>query len=337
MDALSILSCEVGSVLSDELLKIIHIPSYQRILDSESIERIDHMIQQQTRRLEKGDVAYFPGVLHLAKVPGQSLWDVIDGQHRVRVLQALPQISVYVQGWTVSTPADIRGLMKLINVSKPIHGYELSADASTKDIFDTLRKYLEGKYKACISLSSTPKRPQINVARLIERIENENILQTYNIQSALKLIAFLEIHNERLRVVWSKSNDSSVRLMVEKCNKVGLYLGMDPLEQYLLHTIDIVERPHIEQEIESLCTKKRKTIPSKVRDTVWRRSFGATKDGTCYVCSCSLTDLTFECGHIQSVKEGGADTVDNLVPICGPCNRSMGSEHLEAYKKRWHP
>jgi hypothetical protein len=307
------------------------------MLDADSADRIEQMIQQQKNRLANGENVYIPGVLHLAKVPNQEKWDVIDGQHRLRVLQALPPTPVHVQGWTVSTPADIRGLMKLINFSKPMHGYELSADASTKEIFDTLRRYFENKYKACISHSNTPKRPQINVTRLIERIENEHILQTYSITTASRLIAFLETHNERLRGIWSKTNDPSVKLMIEKCNKVGLYLGMDPLEQYLLHSINIIESPSIQEAIVSLSEiRKRKTIPSKVRDTVWRRHFGSTKDGHCYVCSCSLNDLSFECGHIVSAKDGGPDTADNLVPICSTCNRSMGSEHLEVFKKKYY-
>lgn len=42
----------------------------------------------------------------------------------------------------------------------------------------------------------------------------------------------------------------------------------------------------------------------------------------------------WEAGHIMSVKEGGTDTLDNLRPICKSCNRSMGTENMDAFKAR---
>lgn len=42
----------------------------------------------------------------------------------------------------------------------------------------------------------------------------------------------------------------------------------------------------------------------------------------------------FECGHVVSEKDGGNMSVDNLKPICGQCNRSMGSQNMNDYVKK---
>jgi 5-methylcytosine-specific restriction endonuclease McrA len=42
----------------------------------------------------------------------------------------------------------------------------------------------------------------------------------------------------------------------------------------------------------------------------------------------------FECGHVLAEAKGGQLSVENLRPICGGCNRSMGSENLEDFKRR---
>ena len=45
--------------------------------------------------------------------------------------------------------------------------------------------------------------------------------------------------------------------------------------------------------------------------------------------------MNFECGHIVSVKEGGETNIENLLPICSSCNKSMGTENLMVFKKKY--
>ena len=47
--------------------------------------------------------------------------------------------------------------------------------------------------------------------------------------------------------------------------------------------------------------------------------------------------LEFECGHVQSHVNGGSLEVGNLRPICGSCNKSMGSKLLFDYIKEKFP
>jgi len=80
--------------------------------------------------------------------------------------------------------------------------------------------------------------------------------------------------------------------------------------------------------------RKRKNIPKKVRDALWRRDCGNLIDSVCYVCNGRMSYSNFEAGHILSAKNGGTDDLSNLRAICMNCNRGMGAEHIEDYKER---
>ena len=54
--------------------------------------------------------------------------------------------------------------------------------------------------------------------------------------------------------------------------------------------------------------------------------------GKCYCCKTSVIEITnFDCGHIISEFNGGNISIDNLKPICGTCNTSMGTENMNEF------
>ena len=80
-------------------------------------------------------------------------------------------------------------------------------------------------------------------------------------------------------------------------------------------------------------TTRRKTIPKPLKNSVWDEYIGNNRGtGECQVCEKQIDSKDFECGHIVSVKEGGATNVSNMVPICGTCNKSMGTMDLHQFK-----
>lgn len=82
----------------------------------------------------------------------------------------------------------------------------------------------------------------------------------------------------------------------------------------------------------------RKSIPKKIRGEVWEKHFGDSTQGSCYCCKIPLKIMdTWEAGHIVPHAHGGPDTADNLRPICVSCNRSMGTENMDAFKARCYP
>jgi hypothetical protein len=85
-------------------------------------------------------------------------------------------------------------------------------------------------------------------------------------------------------------------------------------------------------------TTTRKTIPKKMKETVWKNQFGSTIEGNCYCCKDKISALgTWHVGHVIAQSKGGRDIVDNLRAICLPCNLSMGTENMDDFKNRCYP
>lgn len=81
---------------------------------------------------------------------------------------------------------------------------------------------------------------------------------------------------------------------------------------------------------------KRISIPKVVRDEVWNTHIGQDKAiGNCYVCDKELNIQYYECGHIISVKEDGDNSISNLRPVCSRCNKSVGSQNMDEFKKEY--
>jgi len=80
----------------------------------------------------------------------------------------------------------------------------------------------------------------------------------------------------------------------------------------------------------------RKNIPKAVRIALWEEHF--TDDnakGICKVCNCEIKISNFEAGHIVSWAKGGSDSLNNLLPVCSLCNKSMGTENLLEFKEKY--
>ena len=72
---------------------------------------------------------------------------------------------------------------------------------------------------------------------------------------------------------------------------------------------------------------KKGKIPKALREQVWLKNMGQTFQGKCRVTWChnNISVFDFQCGHNIPESKGGHTSLDNLVPICGRCNISMGS------------
>ncbi len=76
-------------------------------------------------------------------------------------------------------------------------------------------------------------------------------------------------------------------------------------------------------------------LNSVMRYAAWNRTIGVTIGVyKCLCCNTSeISQQNFHCGHIVSRHNGGEDVVDNLVPICGSCNSSMGTNNMDDFIK----
>jgi len=83
---------------------------------------------------------------------------------------------------------------------------------------------------------------------------------------------------------------------------------------------------------------RKKVISKKLREEVWLKHFGKTFSAKCPVqwCTREISVFSFEAGHNIPESKGGKTTIDNLIPICGDCNRSMGDRFtIDDFSKQY--
>ncbi len=73
----------------------------------------------------------------------------------------------------------------------------------------------------------------------------------------------------------------------------------------------------------------RRVLPRALREQVWLSVAGKVYETKCHVpwCANVMTAFDFHVGHDRPASKGGADTLDNLRPICSRCNLSMGAQY----------
>ena len=78
---------------------------------------------------------------------------------------------------------------------------------------------------------------------------------------------------------------------------------------------------------------KRQRITKTLRLRVWDENGGKGKRYlTCNGgCGRQIDFADSECGHIVAHANGGTTALDNLLPICGSCNKSMGTRNLHEF------
>ena len=110
-------------------------------------------------------------------------------------------------------------------------------------------------------------------------------------------------------------------------------LKIEPIKKI---SVDVNEQSNNNKEVKKPKKKKEK-IPSAVRKIVWNTYIGKDKPiGNCLCCDAEeISNTNFECGHIKSEKNGGEVTIENLRPICGHCNKSIGGNNMDEFMDRY--
>ncbi len=86
----------------------------------------------------------------------------------------------------------------------------------------------------------------------------------------------------------------------------------------------------------------RRGVPTSVREKVWRKchtfkvdgEYRCSMDGQCFCCQTAITFINHQSGHIISDRHGGEISLANLRPVCGSCNKNMGSANMLEYMFR---
>ena len=83
--------------------------------------------------------------------------------------------------------------------------------------------------------------------------------------------------------------------------------------------------------------KESKDSLAPIKPQLWRTYNGDQKNALCPVCRNNvICQSSFVAGHIFPESKGGISDIQNLMPICEPCNSFMQATHLFHYAWKRH-
>jgi 5-methylcytosine-specific restriction endonuclease McrA len=267
---------------------------------------------------------------------------IIDGQHRFEAMKKIynkcPFYNISLNIIKTDCNFTIENAFELLNKSKPVPEYIIENTTNTlkKSKLDHFKKLFINKYKVYISKSVHPRKPNINIDNLLNKINNSNLINNENISSANDIFEYMEYVNI---IYWmkldTKYNDKCIEKVEKLSEKHVLYICNDIEDDIWLNNTDwINEYIEYKNRTNDILLNKRKKLSQNERKMVWKKDFYDKEKGICKVCNkVEININTFQCGHIVSHKNGGETSFENLKPICVQCNNKMGSMNLYEYMK----
>ncbi len=266
---------------------------------------------------------------------------VVDGQHRIEM--AIKLFEENINNTLLVAIVDINSKSELDKLFQDIN--KDSAKCLTnyygifeKQTYEELKSLIINDHNF-LSKSSSIKKSLYSPSEFIDILINKNIIKTLQDEQNLKETK--EIYNY-MRVKEK-----------EFYNKIGY------LEQY--HTNkDLFKISEIKSIEDHSCMfiknnnfidflsnnkvkpnhnyKKRESINKELQKQVWEKEFESKTSGKCPIYNCSKIlslDISnsWQCGHIISVSNNGKSTLENLRPICPPCNQIMSSTNWPEWEE----
>ncbi len=331
----------------------VEVPELQRPAEQERVADI------MKHHVNRGRVCLVGGDLVVAVSSEGSRW-LVDGQHRFLALlglaDAFPENAVCIEEVDLAAPGapTLPELFRLINSAVPVPEYIVNGTLETHErgAVDVLAALVKARFSPFLSASHIPRRPNVNLRILMDRVAAQAggpLAPLIAQGGGDRLFAYLLCSNERLR---NECSEAARARAEEKARKhrgaAPLFLAEDPDAAWASDAAAIdafvrvppgpvarSERERDRGDVAMSCPIRRQPIPLALRYAVWNAAHGEKAgEGWCRCCNKSVTQQTFECGHIVPVAHDGGTTVDNLCVLCRTCNRSMGSEHLDAFKAR---
>lgn len=337
----------ICTISSKNLLQIINIPDIQRELD---IDHVRQLKENQMKRFQEMGSFDF-GILDVCIC--EEVLYLINGQHRYNVLQDLmtenvdqfSTIPIYILVRTVKNKSELDQLWSAVNHSKPI---ALCKNIENQVFCSRLRKYLQLNYPKYLVASARPSRPHINLDLLQTKLVEIKFFENFPTVSDLDLIREIEVLNQFYIMTtyetWKSWNIKQFDRLIGKCNdKLNsgaiklFYIGIYNNYEWLDRIIYKLKNKKDYTDMMHYCGTNRVKINKKRRREVWEKRNGpSSTQGPCFVCQQNISIHDFECGHVESVFYGGGIGLSNLEPICRECNKAMGTENLEDYKKKMY-
>lgn len=319
--------------LTDLMALSIATPPFQRALDE---DRVQEICAYQMSLLQRVGSFVFIGDIILSETG--SRYCVLDGQHRLEAIRRVycksPDSKI---GLTLVKPNvhfSLRDAFDLINKNTPVPEYVLNFaedDAARQRILDFRAAFL-ARYKCFVSKAKSPVRPNINVDDFIDKVVSNRRLSAMQLSSD-DLLAFVSFVNVNKAGARSGPIVAKALLKAKKYGSEPLFLTVDAPDYACLDRADYFEE-FLASTATAAKARKRPALSKPLRSCVWKSAFGSCMRGSCVCCQRDIEYDGFECGHIISVHNGGNSSAANLRPVCGLCNKSMGSENMHSFCER---
>ena len=304
-------------IRNSDFLDFVKIPDIQRELDLEWVENLKEQIVKEKDM--KG--FYNFGIFEIACLKDTVY--LLNGQHRYAILKDIEQsLIIEMKLYEVDTEHEMHMLFLKVNGSKPL---TILKSRTSHMKMNTIRKHMMSKYNSYLTKSKNPRRPNINLDSLIDKMEECNVFDDFSHDDIIEKIEML---NDKY-IDTKPENFKDYETMIFKCkqkNPIDLFvLGMFRNNAW-------VKQIRTEDEINLYYRQK---INKKIRNVIWKKRNGNSLVGKCYVCNEEIDYDIFECAHIISVSEGGTNNIDNMEPTCRLCNNDMGIINLHTYKQTY--
>ena len=322
----------------------IHIPYEQRISDT---MKVDEIVKYQLSYLKKHGQMNFLGVINLHKCDDK--YYLVDGQHRFEACKQLfnihsQNIEIVVEIVNVNSTQDLKNNYEILNKNTPL---PIFPENINKNIPELTAKYFMDVYPHVWSNSHKCHRPHLYFNYFQETLGYlTTCLTTFSPNSIKNKNDLIKIVIDYNKIIseWNIDMFKGVNeKMYDKCRQWDFYLGLfnyvsnqDYGYEWAKKLVEHITGNKIKNK---RLQQKRQNVPKKVRNDSWDINIGEdVAKAYCLVCDVSvITSKNFEAGHIISDKNGGNSNIDNILPICGGCNKSMSFENMDAYIQKRYP
>ena len=334
----------IGKINNIDLLSFnIAIPNEQRIKDN---IKIDEIVKYQEEYNRTNNRFNFLGVINIHECEND--YYLVDGQHRFNAIKCLTNkgyrlIDVAIELVKVNNLEDLKGNYTLINKNTELPEFP---DTIDKNIPEEASMYFFEKYPNIWSSSNTKRvrRPHLNKNNFQESLGV--LTEKLKLTSTIELQNIIEEYNSKLSN-WPISNFPNYKSFKDpskihnKCISTKIFLGLfvHKSDDYGYDWVKQIIKSRTGEDIKSVKKKSRSKVPHKIRKESWHKYIGKNIGATDCIC-CNTTEITafnFEAGHIIPSSKGGLTTLENILPICSECNRSMGNTNMGDYIKQYYP
>lgn len=268
-------------------------------------------------------------------------WYIIDGQHRLEMARILSEQhnindKLHFCWFECNNEIDMKELFISLNHDSVKNKYYIqSEDFEQVTSMELIQKFKD-HCKCYFSKKLTEHGKKKTIEEFVSDLRNHtSVFKDYNNSKDIykfimnKNKEFYDINRYNINYA---NNKSTFYVEEESCIKDGFIVSLKRN-----NFIQWLSNPEENQPFHSNKKVKSK-ISNYKKQIVWKKEFMDNNFGICPIKYCDTIlrkgiKHGWECGHIISEYNGGLTEPCNLRPICGKCNRDMGSNNWEDWEK----